>query len=65
MGREEEVEVPAGKFKALRVEAEQELGANVFKSTLWYAPGVGLVKSVTNTNGTERVQVLKSFTPGK
>jgi hypothetical protein len=65
MGREEEVEVPAGKFKALRVESEQELGANLFRSTLWYAPGVGLVKSLTNTNGHERIQVLKSFTPGK
>jgi DUF3108-like len=65
MGREEMVEVPAGKFKALRVESEQQLGANVYKATLWYAPGVGLVKSVSISGDTERTQVLKSFTPGK
>jgi hypothetical protein len=65
LGKEEDVEVPAGKFKALRVESEQVLGDNVYKSTLWYAPGVGLLKSVNNIGGTERTQVLKSFTPGK
>jgi hypothetical protein len=66
LGKEEEVEVPAGKFKALRVESELDLGGNVIKGTLWYAPGVGLVKSVTSSGGgTGRTQVLKSFTPGK
>jgi hypothetical protein len=35
------------------------------KSTSWYAPGVGVVKVVSETNGTERVQELKEFTPGK
>lgn len=65
LGKEEEIEVPAGKFRALRVESEQDLGGRVFKSTLWYAPGVGLVKSVMNNGATDRVQVLKSFTPGK
>jgi len=65
MGKEEDVEVPAGKFKAVRVESEQQLGANVYKATLWYAPGVGLVKSVSISGDTERTQVLKSYTPGK
>jgi hypothetical protein len=56
-GKEEEVEVPAGKFKAVRVEAEG--------TTYWHAPGVGMVKSLTPDKRGDRVQVLKSFTPGK
>jgi hypothetical protein len=66
MGAEEEVEVPAGKFKALRVDAESQLGGQTRKATAWYAPGVGLVKSVATTpTGFETTSVLKSFTPGK
>jgi len=65
LGKEEEIEVPAGKFRALRVESEQDLGGRVFKSTLWHAPGVGLVKSVMNNGATDRTQVFKSYTPGK
>ena len=64
-GPEEEVEVPAGKFKALRVESATELKGRVTKYTLWYAPGVGLVKSVSTSGGPERNQVLKAFKPGK
>jgi hypothetical protein len=58
VGPEEESEVPAGKFKAVRV--EQVLGDA--KSVLWYAPGVGLVKEAPSSGV---VVVLKSFTPGK
>ncbi len=66
---DEEVEVPAGKFRALRVEWEinlemQPIGKGL-KTTAWHAPGVGVVKTVTVSGGTERTQVLKSFTPGK
>ena len=64
-GPEEEVTVPAGKFRARRVEQETELKGRVTKYTQWYAPGVGLVKSVGTSGGPERTQVLKSFTPGK
>jgi hypothetical protein len=69
MGKEEEIEVPAGKFKALRVEMSQTIPGAVVESvprtTYWYAPGVGLVKSATNAGGKERTVMLKSFTPGK
>jgi hypothetical protein len=58
----EEVEVPAGKFKALRVEKIVTTSTGVpLRSTFWYAPGVGLVKM--NHVGLERV--LKTFTPAK
>jgi hypothetical protein len=56
----EEVEVPAGKFDALRVEWEQ----SGMKQTSWYARGVGEVKRVTKSGNTETVtRTLKSFEP--
>jgi hypothetical protein len=64
-GKEEEVEVPAGKFKAVRVEMENEINGAVLRTTYWHAPGAGMVKIVTHENRGDRVQVLKSFTPGK
>ena len=56
---EEEVETPAGKFKAVRVDTEYPAGVHFCKD--WYAPGRGKVK--TDFQGT--VFLLKSFTPGK
>ncbi|MBA4066154.1 MAG: hypothetical protein C0501_21040 [Isosphaera sp.] len=53
----DEVEVPAGKFRAVRVEIEWNPNTKV---TFWFAPGVGVVKNA----GTIRMG-LKSFTPGK
>jgi hypothetical protein len=62
----EEVEVPAGKFQAVRVEAEVPIGREATqKTTTWYAPEVGWVKMVTKFGDAEDVKVLKSFTPGK
>jgi hypothetical protein len=60
----EEVEVPAGKFKAYRVEWK-ELGKDRGK-TCWYAPGIGSVKEIHSYPPFSRVErVLKSFKPGK
>ena len=65
-GKEEEVEVPAGKFKAIRVEMENVINGAVFRTTYWHAPGAGMVKIVSHDHKRgDRVQVLKSFTPGK
>jgi hypothetical protein len=56
----EVVEVPAGRFTALRVVWEQGGGT----LTSWYAPGVGEVKRVVTRGGEERVfRTLKSFRP--
>jgi hypothetical protein len=57
--KEEEVEVPAGRFRAVRVELVQ----GDRKMTLWFAPGVGQIKTVEA--GSDRVHVLKEFKPGK
>jgi hypothetical protein len=54
----EEVETPAGKFKAIAMIQESSTG----KTTSWYASGVGLVKR-KNADGT--FDVLKSFSLGK
>jgi hypothetical protein len=62
---EEEVEVPAGKFKAVRVDAVLDDPAVPAPVTSWYAPGVGLVRSVSKIGKDDRVQVLKSFAAGK
>ena len=53
----EEVEVKAGKFMAIRVETEW-VGNNT--PTVWYAPGVGAVKSERGLH-----QELLSFTPAQ
>lgn len=64
---EEEVTVPAGKFKAIKLEgvATEEDGKpreKPQKSTTWFAKGVGRVK-VVNSDGA--ALALRSFTRGK
>lgn len=65
IGTLEEIEVPAGKFKAISVEIGVKSADLATSITHWYAPGIGIVKSVTKTNDFEQIQVLKSFTEGK
>jgi hypothetical protein len=73
---EEDVEVPAGTFKALRIEGEgtlhePKIGDRPAKWTEWISPGYPTVKSVIRVgDGSaicdgERTEVLKSFTPAK
>jgi hypothetical protein len=66
VGKEAEVEVPAGKFRAIPMATE--IGTGTCRpqvTTKWYAPDVGMVKSVTAIGERDIVTVLKSFTPGK
>jgi hypothetical protein len=59
---EEEVAVPAGKYKAVAVEDEFERGGKPVRGVYWYAPAVGLVKAVTKSEDGERVALeLTSF----
>jgi hypothetical protein len=63
---EEEVEVPAGKFKAIRVDSVTGgSDGKGFKGSFWYAPALGLVRSVTPVADGDRVQSLKTFSPAK
>jgi hypothetical protein len=62
----EEVEVPAGTYRAIRVEMSWPARGGLgdwapSTSTRWYAPGVGLVKQT----GPSYEEVLKSFAPGR
>jgi hypothetical protein len=64
----EEVKVPAGAYKAVRVETTHSVAGKAGAQTArfsddWYAPGVGLVKQ--ERRDVNRVRVLKEFTPGK
>jgi hypothetical protein len=67
--KEEEVEVPAGKFRAVRIDSMVKVKGITLGTTDWYARGVGLVKTTTRANDAEdevdEVKVLTSFTPGK
>jgi hypothetical protein len=56
----EDVEVPAGKIRAIRVERDDN-SDGTSKTTYWYAPELGCIKWSSGPNGRE----LTSFTLGK
>ena len=59
----EDVEVPAGKFRAARVDATWDGGSEI---TFWFAPEVGQVKRIVkHANGGGFTQELKTFSRGK
>jgi hypothetical protein len=64
----EEVQVPAGTFKAIRVHSYR-VQFPTSERTIWYAPGVGMVKQEDSSGPAVRPgkswAVLYSFTPGK
>ncbi len=63
----EEVQVPAGRFRAIRVECVYTTGGGglPWEDTNWYAPGVGRVKGTQKSLGYQLETVLKSFSAGK
>ncbi|MDB5309026.1 MAG: hypothetical protein JWO38_3228 [Gemmataceae bacterium] len=58
----EDLKVPAGTYKTVRMVYEFVHEGKPQRSTIWFAPGVGLVK-LEDSDDTR--QVLKSFTPGR
>jgi hypothetical protein len=64
-GPEEEVEVPAGRFKALRIDGVGESDGKQVRCALWKVPGHPAVKTELWLGNDKIVEVLKSFTPGK
>jgi len=62
--KEEDVEVPAGKFRAFRIEVDIDSRGRGRRSVLWYAAQVGIVKMEHEDGDSGYVRVLKSFTPG-
>lgn len=66
---EEEVEVPAGRFRCVRLESKYVFKGMNYTGTVWMAPSCGTVKGVlvgSDSVGTKfrRTKALKSFTPG-
>jgi hypothetical protein len=53
----EEIEVPAGKFKCIKLFYHEKRGDEVIDETAWYAEGVGQVKY----DGGEYIKELKSY----
>ncbi|QEL18676.1 TapB family protein [Limnoglobus roseus] len=65
VGKAEDVETPAGTFNAVPVEGKRKNARGPFSDKYWYAPGVGLVKSVVKVGDFEQTMTLKSLTRGK
>jgi hypothetical protein len=61
----DEVEVPAGKFKAVTVQAIGKTGDKVFTTTYWFAEGVGIVKQVADFGGLTMTIQLEKYEAGK
>ena len=61
----EVVEVPAGKCEAIRVTIAPNHEESQLRFITWYAPRVGKIKEIVKWKAKDRVEVLKSFTPGK
>jgi hypothetical protein len=54
------VEVPAGKFKAIRVDIKYE-GAQNIETTYWFCLDVGFVKQTVNLNNLNIVMELEKY----
>jgi Protein of unknown function (DUF3108) len=62
--KEEDVQVPAGKFRAFRIEVDLDNSGRAGRSTIWYAPQVGVVKMDHEDGDAGYVRTLKSFKAG-
>ena len=69
IGREgplEEVEVPAGKYKAIKVKIETTVTGTKVNNTYWFAPEVGLIKQTAEyMPGKSFTMELAKFEEGK
>jgi hypothetical protein len=57
----ETVEVPAGKFQAMKVETHVVQGGTPVTKTYWFANWVGLVKSMTDTGSVKSTTELMDY----
>ena len=65
----DDIAVPLGKYKALRIQSEVPDGNSKLKNTCWYASKVGMVKQVIDDGDNKIVLELEKFerdrVPGK
>jgi hypothetical protein len=57
----EEVAVPAGRFKAMRVVTKVMQGGTPVTKTYWFANHIGLVKSMTDTGSVQSTAELVDY----
>src|SRR5438552_16414671 len=57
----ETVSVPAAKFEAMKVTTKVIQGGAPVTKTYWYAPGIGLVKSMTDTGSVKSTTELLEY----
>lgn len=57
----EKVEVPAGRFDAVKIETEIRQGGAAATKTSWFAPNVGLVRQATESAGVTSVTELLDY----
>jgi hypothetical protein len=63
---EEEITVPAGKFKTIVTKTNKfSAGGQDIEATIWYAKGVGMVKTIMNIGGNKIELEMDKFTPAK
>jgi hypothetical protein len=65
VGNEEEVAVPAGKFKTMPVYVQADLGGLNMNTTFWFAANVGIVKQVVEFMGQKVTQSLEKYEAAK
>jgi hypothetical protein len=64
-GKEEEITVPAGTYKAVTSELEVTAGGITVKTRYWFAKDVGVVKQTMDNNGATIEMELSKFEKGK
>lgn len=60
----DEVEVPAGKYKAVTVQVDAEVEGMKLTTTYWFAAGVGIVKQTVEFGGRKTTMALEKFERG-
>jgi hypothetical protein len=65
VGQEEEVQVPAGKFKAIPVQIDADANGMKVATTYWFAADVGVVKQIAEFSGVKITLELEKREVGK
>jgi hypothetical protein len=66
VGGEENVTVPAGKYKTLFTKTKDfEVGGMKMQATIWYAEGIGMVKTVMEVGGNTITLELDKYEAAK
>lgn len=62
---EEEVTVPAGKYKAITVQVDGDAAGTKIRTTYWFVANIGFVKQVADIAGNQIILEMEKFEAGK